>query len=346
MNISDGVKAAMEYAEQASNWLAALGSVNKLSNNTAVTTDEAKSVKQIFKTYSDSLPKPQPVPEIMMSNPSETPLDNLASFTPTTASSDEIKLVQEKLGVTSDGIWGRKSQTAFEEARAQIPEEKLLDTPEQKILLDNIMKFDRIMEGTVTTAKKPPSSGSGITIGNGIDLSFITDSQQLLDMGISRTNVKKLVDAGALGKQGEDTAKAVSILQAANFELSDAELKAMNKTRRVDAIYKIKEYRKKYPNLSTKSLGMLIQAEHFAGKGFLKVLKKRQKFTIQKDGKNYNPLKDAIDTKGNNLTDQDVLASLETTRDYLRSVGSPLNATTFQRYINYIETGNPDTQVA
>lgn len=93
----DGIKEAKQLAEEAANWSSAWFSINKLSDKTEITTNEFKSINQIFKDYSNSLPKPQTVPEILKSTPAD------------------IKRLQTQLEFPITGIWDSKNQKDFDD---------------------------------------------------------------------------------------------------------------------------------------------------------------------------------------------------------------------------------------
>ena len=206
-------------------------------------------------------------------------------------------------------------------------------------VVNSASDFSQAMEGFVPDASSVPSDFSGITIAWGTDLSQ-TSAEKLRGL-LSDESISRLEAAGAFGALGPDARAARALL--GDWKLSEDEIAALDKVRKDDIRAGLTKYTTAFPELSNNTKAVLTQSSVFAGEGFLGVGKETLKYTIKNAaGELYNPLKDAVDSKGEELTDEDVTGALTTINRYWTGRGWKQNARSFQRYLNYIERNDPD----
>lgn len=202
-----------------------------------------------------------------------------------------------------------------------------------------------LMEGNVVNLGKEkvwrivPSSGSGVTISTGLDLSQ-TSPEKLAQIGISDDNIKALKAVGAFGKDVTGAkAKAVAKkLMNSNFTVSKAEQAKISEYLNKEAAPRRENIKAEMPNVSSKAQAVLLQAYHWAGKGYRNVGKSTMKFTIKDDnGKLINPLSDLAASKGKDVTDDDIKSVLKQYETYWKGRGWKANAGTFTRYLKYMK---------
>jgi len=131
---------------------------------------------------------------------------------------NRIKVIQARLGLEADGVVGPATLTAIERLMegSSPPDEKLRLTC-SSIGLEWIVKFEISSEAYYNRFLKHPTwpgGESGVTIGVGYDLGFVTVAQMRRDWGgkIADADLKKLEKVcGLKGEKAQTKVKLVSI---------------------------------------------------------------------------------------------------------------------------------------
>jgi len=183
-------------------------------------------------------------------------------------------------------------------------------TPEQQTAV-GIVVARTLGYGEGMSSGEPPTDGSGLTYGRGVDLLFVTKAQ-LKTAGATEKEIKtfakylgkdktkaNLIKAGDLPKKGKYPKMSKTLSDNLAFILMQKDRKAIAK----DKIAK---------NLSETAVEVLISLRHWAGKlGNTASNQKAQKLVVTKDGARTNPVWNALE--GKEATDETLLTALKAT---------------------------------
>jgi hypothetical protein len=226
------------------------------------------------------------------------------------------------------------------------------DTRQRREYLAMFSAFNKQMEGEITKFYKP-SSKSGWTIGQGVDLSALTP-EQARELGMPARLIKYALNKGAFGTT------SVPVGRSPVMDPEDPQWKkfiANVNAPYVETMVKIKEA---HPQLSDRVVTALAQAKHWAGSLSNTTTDYFDKpkgqggsypklFYYDKETGKYGNVIDAVLSR-DNITDEDVIKSFYAAKRGLENywTGSdeyPQNKRTYQRYINFMVGGDPDMDV-